>query len=147
MWLLRFLNANKYQWLIIGICCYACRVDSLLEVKVTAGRHRFYGLTVDSTHIHLKWSVTRLTNENPLLFVRLKSSLSLLTFALFTKHYTAPVMGFYIDEWTDYGKHKIPASSQSHRKQEANSISGQNAFKISLKQTLHGGLNCQESLI
>lgn len=65
--------------------------------------------------------MTRLTNEDPLLFVRLKSSLSLLIFAFLTKHYTAPVMGFYIDKWTDYGKHEIPASIQSHRKQEANS--------------------------
>lgn len=64
-------------------------VNSLLEVKVTAGRHRFYSLTGATKRNHLKRSVTGLTNETPLLFVRLKSSLLLLNFAPFTKHYTA----------------------------------------------------------
>lgn len=115
------------EWLQISFS----PVNSLLEVKVTAGRHRFYGLTGASKHNHLKRFVTGLTNETPLLFVRLKSSLLLVTFALFTKHYTAPVMGFYIDEWTDYGKHQIPESSQSRK--QANFLSGQNAFEIALK--------------
>lgn len=129
------------EWLQISFS----PVNSPFEVKVTAGRHRFNGLTGASKLNHLKRSVTGLANERPLLFVRLKSSLLLLTFSLFTKHYTTPVMGFYIGEWSDYSKHQIPQPSRS-RNQEANSISGQNAFEIDIK-TQVGELNCQESLI